>query len=84
MLHWIVHVLGFDYGQPYGHGLWYNFWSGFGSDVQEFAILGAMIAGYRKINCHYNGCPRIGRFPANEGGNWHYCKVHHNTNGIHQ
>lgn len=79
MISFLAHMLGID--DPTGR--WYAFWSGFGSDLQEFAILGAMVAGYRKINCHYKGCPRIGRFPAIEGQGWHYCKVHHNTNGIH-
>ena len=80
---WFVHFLGVDFGVPYGHWIWYNFWSGFGSDLQEFSVLGAVGAIYLKINCHQQGCPRIGRFPAIEGQGWHYCKTHHTTNGIH-
>ncbi len=47
--------------QPY-----YGFWSGFGSDLGEATLVAAVVAGavtgYRKINCHSKGCPRIGHF----------------------
>ena len=35
----------------------YNFWSGFGSDIGELAIVGAL---YRHVNCHEKGCWRLG------------------------
>lgn len=54
-----------------GHGAWYNFWSGFGSDLGEFAAIGVL---WRKFNCHEPGCKRIGHLP-HQG--YHYCKKHH-------
>lgn len=44
-----------------GTGSHYGFWSGAGSDLGEVTLLAAVIAGYRKINCHTKGCLRIGR-----------------------
>jgi len=38
-------------------GPWYAFWSGFGSDLGELAIVGAII---RHVNCHQKGCWRLG------------------------
>jgi hypothetical protein len=35
----------------------YSFWSGFGSDIAEFAILGLV---WHRINCGVHGCWRIG------------------------
>ncbi len=54
----------------------YNFWSGFGSDIAEFGILGGIIAGYRKINCRSPWCLRIGHH-QDASGLFHYCKRHH-------
>jgi hypothetical protein len=49
-------------------GPYYGFWSGFGSDLEEFGILGAVGAGLyslvRKYNCHEPGCWRVGTHPA--------------------
>ena len=45
-------------------GPYYGFWSGFGSDLEEFGILGAIGAGIyqliKKYNCHEPGCWRVG------------------------
>lgn len=40
---WLWHLLGFDYGLPYGHVSAYNVWSGFGSDLGEVSIVGGVI-----------------------------------------
>ena len=37
----------------------YDFWSGFGSDIGEVALLGALVAGVRHLNCHNKGCWRL-------------------------
>lgn len=49
---WIYHALGLA-----GTGPVYAFWSGFGSDIGETAIVVAL---YHSINCHEKGCWRIG------------------------
>jgi hypothetical protein len=61
-------------------GPYYGFWSGFGSDLAEFSILGAVgTAVYqlvKKYNCHEPGCWRIGNHPA-AGGQFLLCYRHH-------
>jgi nitrite reductase/ring-hydroxylating ferredoxin subunit len=54
----------------------YNFWSGIGSDITEFAVLGWLYAFLRKHNCHAKGCPRIGRH-AVSGTDYVVCRKHH-------
>jgi hypothetical protein len=68
---WLEHFLGFDMS-----GNWYGFWSGFGSDLGELAIVGALVAMVRKHVCHVKGCWRIGRLPI-EGTSWIVCRKHH-------
>ena len=74
--HWLqVHTGVIDESGPY-----YGFWSGFGSDLEEFGILGAIGAGIyqlvKKYNCHEPGCWRIGNHPA-AGGQFNLCYRHH-------
>ena len=61
-------------------GPYYGFWSGFGSDIEEFGVLGAICAGVysliKKYNCHEPGCWRIGQHPA-AGGQFLLCYRHH-------
>jgi len=61
-------------------GPYYGFWSGFGSDIEEFGVLGAITAGVysliKKYNCHEPGCWRIGQHPA-AGGQFLLCYRHH-------
>ena len=61
-------------------GPYYGFWSGFGSDIEEFGVLGAITAGVysliRKYNCHEPRCWRIGQHPA-AGGQFLLCYRHH-------
>jgi hypothetical protein len=55
---WFLHATGSD--AP--GSVEYNFWSGFGSDIMEFALLGGLVQIVRHLNCH-------------EGGQWpHGCK----------
>lgn len=51
----------------------YGFWSGFGSDITEFAILGIV---FKRVNCHAKGCHRIGLHHI-EGTPYTVCKKHH-------
>ena len=61
-------------------GQYYAFWSGFGSDLAEFGILGAIATAVyhlvKKWNCHEPGCWRIGTHPA-AGGQFNLCYHHH-------
>jgi len=83
---WVIH------GRLVGHwlqvhtgtvnepGPYYGFWSGFGSDLTEFGIIGAIATGVyqlvKKYNCHYPGCWRVGNHPA-AGGQFSLCYRHH-------
>ena len=74
--HWLaVHTGTVNESGPY-----YGFWSGFGSDLAEFSILGAIgTAAYqlfKKYNCHEPGCWRVGTHPA-AGGQFLLCYRHH-------
>jgi len=74
--HWLaVHMGIVDQTGPY-----YSFWSGFGSDIAEFGLVGTAITGVyqlnRKFNCHQRGCWRIGTHPA-AGGQFLLCYRHH-------
>lgn len=51
----------------------YGFWSGFGSDLPEFAIVGVLINHYRNHKCAT--CWRIGRHEVN-GTNLKTCHKH--------
>jgi hypothetical protein len=61
-------------------GPYYGFWSGFGSDLTEFGIIGAISTGVyqlvKKYNCHYPGCWRVGNHQA-AGGLFSLCHLHH-------
>jgi hypothetical protein len=74
--HWLAVRTGIvDMSGPY-----YAFWSGFGSDIAEFSLVGAAVTGVyqlnRKYNCHQRGCWRIGTHPA-AGGQFLLCYRHH-------
>lgn len=78
-MHWItllwrwieVHTGTVNEGGPY-----YGFWSGFGSDIGEVAIIGGLLSVFRKHNCHVKGCLRIGKHPV-EGTGFIVCAKHH-------
>jgi hypothetical protein len=79
-MHWL-----YGAGLTSANKLPYLFWSGIGSILErlvELAVIGGILL--RKHNCHSAGCPWIGRFPANEGNGWLYCRRHHATNGEQQ
>jgi hypothetical protein len=64
---WLLHWLAVHTGTSNEAGPYYAFWSGFGSDLSEAALL-------RKHNCHSRGCWRIGRHVV-DGTPW--CDRHH-------
>jgi hypothetical protein len=83
---WVQHVrsvgswLSVHTGTVDEPGPYYAFWSGFGSDLAEFAIIGTIATGvyhvFRRYNCHEPGCWRIGNHPA-AGGQFNLCYRHH-------
>jgi hypothetical protein len=83
---WIVHAPAVNHwlalytGTVNEQGPYYAFWSGFGSDIAEFGIIGAIgTSAYqliRRFNCHEPGCWRIGNHPA-AGGQFVLCYRHH-------
>jgi hypothetical protein len=83
---WILHARPVDHwlavhtGTVNEPGVYYGFWSGFGSDIAEFSILGAIGAGVyqlvKKYNCHEPGCWRVGTHEA-AGGQFLLCYRHH-------
>ena len=78
--HVVNHWLAVRTGTVNESGPYYGFWSGFGSDLAEFAIIGTIATGVyqlvRKYNCHQPGCWRVGNHPA-AGGQFMLCYRHH-------
>jgi hypothetical protein len=76
--HWLAIHTGTVYSSS--NPIYYNFWSGFGSDLGEATLVGAisigLYTGLRKVNCHTKRCWRIGHFPL-EGTPYHLCAHHH-------
>ena len=69
-MNWLVHVIGLDNGS----GRWYLWWSGFGANFQEYALIGGIAILYRRHNCHEHGCWRVARHTV-DGTPW--CNKHH-------
>src|SRR5262249_41062075 len=61
-------------------GPYYGFWSGFGSDLTEFGIIGVIRSGIYQLvkgyKCHEPGCLRVGTHDA-AGGQFLLCYRHH-------
>lgn len=72
MLHWLAVHLGVA-NIPASQA-WSNAWGGPISDLGLVAIVGGMIANYRKHVCHSDGCHRIGKHTV-DGTPW--CNKHH-------
>ena len=75
--HWFALHTGTLHGGP---DIYYNFWSGFGSDLGEATLISAVsvgvYTGVRKVNCHTKGCWRIGHHPL-DGTPYILCRHHH-------
>lgn len=80
-MNWLYLFLGLDNAS----GSKYLFWSGFGSDITEFAVLGALAGLLRKHNCETHRCWRLGRhaaFDAVNGTTHTFCRKHHPRGSI--
>jgi hypothetical protein len=75
--HWFALPTGTLHGGP---DIYYNFWSGFGSDLGEATLISAVwvgvYTGVRKVNCHTKSCWRIGHHPL-DGTPYVLCRHHH-------
>lgn len=73
---WLVHVTGSDYGLPYGHFGFYNFWSGFAGSF-FIGVIAFCATWYLGHTCHDSWrCLRYGRYEA-AGGMFRLCRHHH-------
>ena len=75
--HWVAFHTGILHAGP---DQYYNFWSGFGSDLGEATLISAVgvgvYTGVRRVNCHTKGCWRIGKHRL-EGTPYVLCRHHH-------
>lgn len=76
MLMHFWHWLAIHTGSENEPGIYYGFWSGFGSDIGEVAILGGVLGVFKHHNCHVKRCWRLGRF-AVAGTPYKVCHRHH-------
>jgi hypothetical protein len=72
---WLLHWLAVHTGTVGETGPYYGFWSGFGSDLGEFALIGAIAGAARHVNCEVHGCWRLGRHRTDAGHRT--CRKHH-------
>jgi hypothetical protein len=72
---WLLHWLYVHTGTGNEAGSYYAFWSGFGSDLGEITLLGAVIALLRHGNCEVRGCWRLGRHAT--AARHKVCRRHH-------
>jgi hypothetical protein len=79
VLHWLAVHTGTDI--PAGqYSVYYNFWSGFGSDISEALILGGIIQIYRRHNCHVKGCWHLSHHKFTDkkaGTEYMLCRKHY-------
>jgi len=83
---WVLYASAFNHwlavhtGTVNEPGPYYGFWSGLGSDIAEFGIIGAIATGVyqvvKKFNCHEPGRWRVGNHQA-AGGQFYLCWRHH-------
>jgi hypothetical protein len=72
---WLLHWLAVHTGTVDESGPYYGFWSGFGSDLGEVAIVGGLLTMVRRHNCEVRGCWRLGRHKTAAGHA--VCRRHH-------
>jgi len=76
-MNWFLHFIGV---RPLTPGGAYNFWSGFGSDISELAIVCGLVSVYRRHKCQ--SCRRLalkGGRGTVEGTRFETCHKHTNA-----
>lgn len=63
------------FGIDHSSGPWYAFWSGFGADLGELTLVGAVVGSYRHHRCHVPRCWRLGHPDPSHG--FPACRAHH-------
>ncbi len=61
-------------------GPYYNFWSGFGSDIGEITIITGLVAIYKKNNCQVRRCLSFGHHDWVDPDTsviYRVCRLHH-------
>jgi hypothetical protein len=74
-VNWLLHWLAVHTGTVNEPGPYYGFFSGFGSDLGELALLGAVFHLYWRYTCHEPRCWRPGHLMAD--GHTRACWRHH-------
>lgn len=54
----------------------YQLYSGFLPALTVVSLVTLLAGAWRHLNCHVDGCPRIGRYPV-AGGRFKVCRAHH-------
>lgn len=76
--HHLQHWLAVHTGTVNEAGPYYGFWSGFGSDIGEIALLGGVFSLFRHQNCGVKHCWRLSRHEYKMDGITHrLCRKHH-------
>lgn len=65
--HWLLVHLSEESGTSSSSSRAYNFWSGFGANFGEFALIGGAYAMVRHHTCAHKPCWRIARHPTASG-----------------
>ncbi len=60
--------------QQSGQSVFITSWVELTAIASLLTIVGAFVTGYKHIECHRDGCHRLGRFPH---GHLRLCHVHH-------
>lgn len=80
MLHWLQTAFS-TYVLHVEHGNGYQWHSGFGSDLGQYTVVGAVIGAAKHKNCHHKGCWRIGHYHPDHG--WPSCRHHYSETPEH-
>lgn len=78
--HALQHWLAIHTGTTGESGPYYGFFSGFGSDLGEATLIGALLAVCKKHNCHTRWCWRVGHHDFTDemsGITYRLCRRHH-------
>lgn len=74
--HWLIVHLSQETGTSNASSRAYDFWSGFGSDLGEVALVGGIVSLVRQKNCHVHHCLRLGKHNV-DGTPFVVCAKHH-------
>lgn len=79
LLHWLaVHTGTYIPAGQYSE--YYNFWSGFGSDLMYLSVVVGLIHAWLNSRCHDHACLKHGRYEFHDTINnvtYKVCKRHH-------